>query len=75
MSLGILALMCEEKDMMCISSQNNNLSPIFLNNHRMREVYVEQEKCVLMDFHDSFLKIIDYGTPKGKSYSFHYLNM
>ncbi|KAH0464030.1 hypothetical protein IEQ34_006816 [Dendrobium chrysotoxum] len=69
MSPGTLELMCDEQDMMCMSSQNNNLPPILPNNQRMTEMYAEQEKCVLMAFRESLLKLINCGTAKEAKFS------
>ncbi|XP_020571126.1 protein tesmin/TSO1-like CXC 5 [Phalaenopsis equestris] len=69
MSPETLALMCDEQDMMCLSSHNNDMVPALPNNQRMTEVYAEQEKCVLMAFRESLLKLINCGTAKEVKFS------
>lgn len=69
MSPATLALMCDEQDVMCMTSQNNNPPSIIPINQSMTSVYAEQEKCVLMTFRESLLKLINCGTAKESKFS------
>ncbi|PKA61218.1 Protein tesmin/TSO1-like CXC 5 [Apostasia shenzhenica] len=69
MSPGTLALMCDEEDMMFMTAQEPNPPPKFPCNQRVTEVYAEQEKCVLMAFRESLLKLINCGTAKESRFS------
>ncbi|KAK8933461.1 Protein tesmin/TSO1-like CXC 5 [Platanthera zijinensis] len=68
MSPGTLALMCDEQDMLCMTSHVNNPPSTLPINQCMPGFYAEQEKCVLVAFRDSLLKLINCGT--AKAYSF-----
>ncbi|KAG0461213.1 hypothetical protein HPP92_021510 [Vanilla planifolia] len=63
-SPGTLALMCDEQDMMFMASQEPNPTSSFLHSQSVPKVYPEQEKCVLMGFRESLLKLINCGAAK-----------
>ncbi|XP_010925877.1 protein tesmin/TSO1-like CXC 5 isoform X2 [Elaeis guineensis] len=66
MSPGTLALMCDEQDTIFMTFQNNSTSSRFLSNQNVSEVYVEQERCVLMGLRDRLRWLINCGKIKGK---------
>lgn len=66
MSPGTLALMCDEQDTLFMTSQNNSTSSMFLPNQNVSEVYVEQERQVLMGLRDRLQRFITCGKIKGK---------
>ncbi|KAL0919962.1 hypothetical protein M5K25_009054 [Dendrobium thyrsiflorum] len=69
MSPGTLALMCDEQDMLFMSSQDPNPPSRLPYNQSVTEVYAEQEKCVLMAYRESLLKLINCGTAKEAKFS------
>ncbi|KAG0465586.1 hypothetical protein HPP92_019750 [Vanilla planifolia] len=64
MSPGTLALMCDEQDMMFMASHEPTPPPNISFNQSKTKVYPEQEKCVLMGFRESLLKLINCGASK-----------
>ncbi|XP_010915853.1 protein tesmin/TSO1-like CXC 5 [Elaeis guineensis] len=64
MSPGTLALMCDEQDTMFMTSQNNSTSSMFLSNQNVSDVYVEQERHVLMGLRDCLQRLITCGKMK-----------
>ncbi|KAH0463358.1 hypothetical protein IEQ34_007940 [Dendrobium chrysotoxum] len=69
MSPGTLALMCDEQDMLFMSSEDPNPPSRLPYNQSVTEVYAEQEKCVLMAYRESLLKLINCGTAKEAKFS------
>ncbi|URE09439.1 tesmin TSO1-like CXC, partial [Musa troglodytarum] len=69
MSPGTLALLCDEQDTIFMPSQATNTVSRSFNNQSISEVYVEQERCVLMEFRDYLLKLVTYGQMKEEKYS------
>ncbi|KAI0513374.1 hypothetical protein KFK09_009391 [Dendrobium nobile] len=65
-SPGTLALMCDEQDMLFMSSSQDRDPPSsrLPYNQSLTEVYAEQEKCVLMAYRESLLKLINCGAAK-----------
>ncbi|KAG0462676.1 hypothetical protein HPP92_021152 [Vanilla planifolia] len=51
-------------DMMFMASQEPNPTSSFLHSQSVPKVYPEQEKCVLMGFRESLLKLINCGAAK-----------
>ncbi|XP_020584776.1 protein tesmin/TSO1-like CXC 5, partial [Phalaenopsis equestris] len=64
MSPGTLALMCDEQDLLFMSSQDPNPPLRLPYDQSVTEWYAEQEKCVLMAYRESLLKLINCGTAK-----------
>ncbi|KAG1330366.1 putative protein tesmin/TSO1-like CXC 5 [Cocos nucifera] len=68
MSPGTIALMCDEQDTIFMTSENNSTSSRFLPNQNVSEVYVEQERCVLMGLRDHLRRLINCGKIKEEQY-------
>ncbi|XP_065034044.1 protein tesmin/TSO1-like CXC 5 isoform X2 [Musa acuminata AAA Group] len=68
-SPGTLALLCDEQDTIFMPSQATDAVSKSFSNQSITEVYVEQERCVLMEFRDYLLKLVTYGQMKEEKYS------
>ncbi|XP_065012108.1 protein tesmin/TSO1-like CXC 5 isoform X1 [Musa acuminata AAA Group] len=68
-SPGTLALLCDEQDTIFMPSQATDTVSKSFSNQSITEVYVEQERCVLMEFRDYLLKLVTYGQMKEEKYS------
>ncbi|XP_074590183.1 protein tesmin/TSO1-like CXC 5 [Curcuma longa] len=66
MSPGTLALMCDEQDTMFMTSQYPSTSLTSCSNHSnsTSDIFVEQERCVLLEFRNYLRKIVTSGRLK-----------
>ncbi|WOL17055.1 protein tesmin/TSO1-like CXC 5 isoform X1 [Canna indica] len=68
-SPGTLALMCDEKDTLFMTTQDAETSLASHFNQSIPEICAEQERYVLMEFRSCLQKIISYGSMKEEEYA------
>ncbi|XP_074578180.1 protein tesmin/TSO1-like CXC 5 [Curcuma longa] len=69
MSPGTLALMCDEQDMIFVSSQTTAMDPRLSSNQSTSEAYAEQERVILIEFREYLRKLVNYGRRKEEKYT------